>query len=245
MKIKDRAKPKAPPVEPGVYMAVCIGIVDLGEQYSEKFKSYSNKVKFVWALPGELMTIDGKEEERQLSKEFTVSVSKKGSLRGFLESWNGRSYSDEEFGELDVFEQLGKACQLQVVLNETKEYSNVANLMPIPRGMPAPQSKTAMYIWDMEKWDDDLFLKLPEWTREQIMKSSQYQKEHVPVTDVAVDGGTNLGTTPQSASPTAPLTQGSQGLGGTNGGIATASGLAMTGNGNMTGTAATGGGAPF
>ena len=43
MKIKDRAKPKVPPVEAGVYMAVCIGFVDLGEQYSEKFKNYSYK----------------------------------------------------------------------------------------------------------------------------------------------------------------------------------------------------------
>lgn len=187
MKIKDRAKPKAPPVEPGVYMAVCIGIVDLGEQYSEKFKSYSNKVKFVWALPGETINVDGKEEERQLSKEFTFSSSKKGSLRGFLESWNGRGYSDEEFGELDVFEQLGKPCQLQVVLNETKEYSNVANLMPIPKGLPAPQSRSEMYTWDMDAWDDAAFEKLPEWTREQIMKSTQYQKSHVPVTDVQVD----------------------------------------------------------
>ena len=63
MKIKDRAKPKTPPVEPGVYMAVCVGVIDLGEQYSEKFKNYSNKVKFVWALPSETIEIDGKTEE--------------------------------------------------------------------------------------------------------------------------------------------------------------------------------------
>lgn len=60
MKIKDRAKPKMPPVEPGVYMAVCVGVVDLGEQYSEMFKTYSNRVKFVWALPSETIEIDGK-----------------------------------------------------------------------------------------------------------------------------------------------------------------------------------------
>ena len=149
MKIKDRAKPKTPPVEPGVYMAVCVGVIDLGEQYSEKFKNYSNKVKFVWALPGETIEIDGKMEERQLSKEFTISASKKGSLRGFLESWNSRTYSDEEFGEVDLFGQLGKACQLQVVLNDTQEYSNVANLMPLPKGMPVPTSQTAFItcIW--------------------------------------------------------------------------------------------------
>ena len=186
MKIKDRAKPKAPPVEPGVYMAVCVGVVDLGEQYSEKFKSYSNKVKFVWALPSETIEIDGKTEERQLSKEFTVSMSKKGGLRGFLESWNSKSYSDEEFGELDMFDQLGKPCQLQVVLNETKEYSNVANLMPLPKGMPAPTSNTAFFTWDMDQWDDAAFEKLPAWTQDQIKKSTQYQKDHAPETTVAV-----------------------------------------------------------
>ena len=186
MKIKDRAKPKAPPVEPGVYMAVCVGVVDLGEQYSEKFKSYSNKVKFVWALPSETIEIDGKPEERQLSKEFTFSVSKKGGLRTFLESWNSRTYSDDEFAELDVFDQLGKPCQLQVVLNDTKEYSNVANLMPLPKGMAAPTSQTAFFTWDMDAWDDATFEKLPAWTQEQIKKSTQYQKNHAPDTTVEV-----------------------------------------------------------
>ncbi|MBO5836270.1 MAG: hypothetical protein J6Q92_00065 [Oscillospiraceae bacterium] len=186
MKIKDRAKPKTPPVEPGVYMAVCVGVIDLGEQYSEKFKSYANKVKFVWALPSETIEIDGKVEERQLSKEFTFSVSKKGGLRTFLESWNSKTYSDDEFAELDVFDQLGKPCQLQVVLNDTGEYSNVANLMPLPKGMPAPISNTPVVTWDMDKWDDVVFEALPEWTREQIKKSTQYQKEHAPETTIEV-----------------------------------------------------------
>lgn len=186
MKIKDRAKPKTPPVEPGVYMAVCVGVVDLGEQHSEKFKNYSNKVKFVWALPSETIEIDGKTEERQLSKEFTFSVSKKGGLRTFLESWNSKTYSDDEFAELDVFDQLGKPCQLQVVLNDTGEYSNVANLMPLPKGMPAPVSNTAFVTWDMDNWDDAVFENLPEWTKEQIKKSTQYQKDHAPDTTVEV-----------------------------------------------------------
>ena len=187
MKIKDRAKPKTPPVEPGVYMAVCVGVIDLGEQYSEKFKNYANKVKFVWALPSETIEIDGKVEERQLSKEFTFSISKKGGLRSFLESWNSKTYSDDEFAELDVFEQLGKPCQLQVVLNDSGEYSNVANLMPLPKGMPAPTSKTAFIAWDMDAWDDAAFEKLPAWTQDQIKKSTQYQKEHAPTETIKAD----------------------------------------------------------
>lgn len=205
MKIKDRAKPKAPPVEPGVYMAVCVGVVDLGEQYSEKFKNYANKIKFVWALPSETIEIEGKTEERQLSKEFTISTSKKGGLRAFLESWNSKTYSDEEFGEQDLFDQLGKPCQLQVALNETKEYSNVANLMPLPKGMPAPVSKTAFFTWDMDSWDDAAFAQLPAWTQDQIKKSTQYQKNHAPVTDVTMNAEPAAAPAAQSQAGVAPF----------------------------------------
>ena len=196
MKIKDRAKPKTPPVEPGVYMAVCVGVVDLGEQHSEKFNNYSNKVKFVWALPGETIEIDGKVEERQLSREFSVATKKTSKLRTFLGSWNSKNYSDDEYMELDLFEQVGKACQLNVVLNDTGEYANVDSVMPIPKGMPAPTSKTAFFTWDMDNWDDAAFENLPQWTQEQIMKSTQYQKDHAPVQDVAVQQPQTQGVAP-------------------------------------------------
>ena len=186
MKIKDRAKPKTPPVEPGVYMAVCIGFIDLGEQYSEMFKSYSNKGMYVWELPGETIEVDGEQKPRQLSKEFTISASKKGNLRGFIESWNSKSYSDDEFMDFDLFEQIGKPCQLNVVLNESKEYSNVDNLMPIPKGFPAPTTDTKHIKWDMDSWNDEVFKDLPEWIQEKIKKSTQYQKNHAPETPIEV-----------------------------------------------------------
>ena len=186
MKIKDRAKPKVPPVEAGVYMAVCIGFVDLGEQYSDKFKNYSYKGMYIWELPGETIEIDGEQKPRQLSKEFTISASNKSNLRKFIETWNSRSYSDEDFMEFDVFEQVGKPCQLNVVLNETKEYANVDNLMPIPKGFPAPTTTTEHIKWDMDAWDDAIFNKLPEWIQEKIKKSTQYQKDHAPADTVEV-----------------------------------------------------------
>ena len=186
MKIKDKAKPKAPPVEPGVYPAVCVGFVDLGEQYSEMFKNYANKGMFIWDLPYETIEVDGKQQPRQLSREFTLSASKKGNLRAVLESWNSTTYSDEAFSDLELFDQVGKPCQLQVVLNDTKEYSRVANLMPLAKGTPAPTTETKLIYWDMDKWDDAVFADLPEWVQEKIKKSTQYQKNHAPDTTVEV-----------------------------------------------------------
>ena len=186
MKIKDRAKPKTPPVEPGTYVAVCIGVIDLGEQYSEKFKNYSNKVQFVWELPTETIEVDGKQEPRQLSKDFTFSASNKGTLRSFISTWNSKNYSDEEFLEVDVFDQIGKPCMLSVVLNSTGEYSNVDSIVPMPKGFPVPESATKPIMWDMDKWDDTVFESLPEWVQEKIKKSTQYQKDHAPTDTVEV-----------------------------------------------------------
>ena len=186
MKVKDRAKPKTPPIEPGVYIAVCIGVVDLGEQYSEKFKNYANKLMFIWELPGELIEVDGEQKPRQLSKEFAFSVSKKGNLRTFLSSWNTVTYTDESFGEVDVFDQLGTGCQVSVALNETGEYSNVVNVMALPKGVTAPAAVAPLVQWDMDHWDDTVFTSLPEWIQDKIKKSTQYQKEHTPTDSIEV-----------------------------------------------------------
>ena len=185
-KIKDRAKPKTPPVEPGVYLSVCVGYIDLGEQYSEKFKNYATKGMYIWEIPSETIEVDGEVKPRQLSREYTLSSSKKGNLRGTIESWNGRTYSDDEFAEFELCDQVGKPCQLQVVLNETNEYANVSNLMPLPKGFPAPTTETKFIRWDMDKWDDAVFQELPEWIQEKIKNSTQYQKDHAPDTTVEV-----------------------------------------------------------
>ena len=186
MKVKDRARPKVPTVEPGVYFAVCIGVIDLGEQYSEKFKNYSNRVQFVWELPSETIEVDGKQEPKQLSKEFAVATKKNSSLRTFISSWNSKAYTDEEFQEVELFDQIGKARQLNVVLSESGEYANVDSVMPIPKGFTAPESCTTPILWDMDNWNDEVFKTLPEWVQDKIKKSTQYQKEHTPTDSIEV-----------------------------------------------------------
>lgn len=180
MRIKDKSRPKVPAIEPGVYMALCIGIIDLGEQYSEMFKSYRNEVQIVWEIPSETVEIDGETKPRQLSRTFSVATSKKANLRAILSSWNGKAYSDDEFGEIDLFDQIGRPCMLNVVLNDSGEYANVDSVVPMPKGVPAPASTTPPIRWDMDAWDDEVFKTLPEWAQEKIKKSTQYKTMHTP-----------------------------------------------------------------
>ena len=200
MRIKDKAKPKVPAIEPGVYMAVCVGVIDLGEQYSEMFKNYRNEVQIVWEIPSETVEIDGETKPRQLSRTFSVATSRKANLRAIISSWNGKTYSDDEFGELDLFAQIGKPCMLNVVLNESGEYSNVDSVVPMPKGVTAPVSTTPPIRWDMDAWDDAVFQTLPEWARDKIKKSTQYTKQHTPTDKIDFQDNGEPATAPQSES---------------------------------------------
>lgn len=179
MKLKDKVKPAVPPLEAGVYMAVCVVVADLGDQYSEKFKKSSRKVVFSFDIPSETIEIDDEQKPRQLSKRCTFSVSKKGTLNKMLNAWMNANMSEQELGELDLFSLIGRGCQIRVTVSEDGAHNNIEDVMALPKGMPAPQSDTAPITYDIdedgftgEKWDA-----LPAWMREAVEKSDQYQQD--------------------------------------------------------------------
>lgn len=186
MKIKDKAKPLIPPVPAGGYLAVCVGIYDLGNQFSEKFKNYSQKVLLSFDIPSLTVEVDGKQEPRQLSREFTFSAKGNSNLRSFVSSWAGVQFSDDGFADFDLLTMLGKPALISVLLNKTGEYSNIDSIMPMLAGMQPPTTTTPLRSWDCDHWDDKAFEDLPEWVRGKIQKSTEYQKLHAPATEVAV-----------------------------------------------------------
>lgn len=282
MKIRDNVKPSLPPIPGGNYLGICVYSIGIGEQlceYEGKSKSYNNQVMLGFEICGITIEIDGKQEPRVLGKTFNIAKSKKASIRKFIGAWEAKELSDDEFLDVDTNDYVGRPGLVTIVVNETGEYSNIESISPLPVGLPVavPEPMSKLIRFDMEPWDQAAFEALPEWAQEKVKKSTQYQKEHVPVANVAVQGGQALqggiqmpqniqginfgammqtpamvgGTLPQSAGPTAPSwmgpgaqsagggmhDQGSQGLGGTNGGIATTSvstGFAMTGGTSST-----------
>lgn len=180
MKIGDKVKAALPPIAPSMYPAICVGVIDIGEQYSEFYKKYSDRVVFAWDIPSLTVEIDGEKKPRQISKTVTFTASKKGALRKLLSGWNGVQYTDEQFKALDLFAQIGRPCCINVVLSDDGKYSNVDTVTPLVAGLPTPTTVTPPFKWDMDAWDDAEFEKLPEWAQERIKKSTQYQKAHPP-----------------------------------------------------------------
>ena len=188
MKIGDRRKPIIPPMEPGTYMGVCIGVVDIGEQTSTFGTKTDTKdrILFVIEFPSETIEIDGERKPRQLSKEVTKTNSEKGTLKALISAWTGKTYTEEELIEFELFDLLGQPCMVTVSLSANGNYSNISNIVQFPKGFPAPKTETQPYTFDMDDWNDEQFGALPEWIQNKIKKSTQYQKEHAPDTTIEV-----------------------------------------------------------
>lgn len=200
LKIKQKTGSSVPPMEAGTYPAVCVGIVDLGEQYNETFKKYSDKLLIIWEIPSQTILIDGEDKPRWLSKEFATSLHEKSNLYQTLVSWRGKAFTEQDlakdedgFMQFSVLDMLGEGCFLQVIVEEkdSGKYNRITSVIKLPAGMPTPETKNPLIAFDIDSWDEVVFHNLPGWIQERIKKSTQYQKLHVPTdsVDVDVNGG--------------------------------------------------------
>ena len=206
MKIRNNVKPTLPPIPGGTYLAVCVYSIGIGEQlceYEGKSKNYYNQVMLGFEICGKTIEIDGKQEPRVLGKTFNATKGKKSGLRKFIGAWEAKELSDDEYLDKDTNDYVGKPALLTVVLNETGEYSNIDGVAPLPVDLPidVPQPLSKLIRFDVDEWNDAGFEALPDWAKERIKKSTQYQKEHVAVETVAVQGvqqAQSGGTMPQN-----------------------------------------------
>lgn len=164
------------PIPEGAYTAVCTGIIDLGQQYSEQYGKSSPKVMLQWEIIGETYEVDGEVRTRLLSREYTNSLSEKARLRNDLEAWRGKKFTAEELKGFSLVKLLGKACQVQIVHNETPKgkYENIKAIMGIPKGMEPPKIPSdRCVVFDMDSPDETVYESLPEWIRLKIDQAEE------------------------------------------------------------------------
>ena len=70
------------PIEEGTYMALCYGLIDIGDEYSEKFDKCSPNFMILWELVGAgTINVDGREINRSVSQKYSKSLNAKSNLR--------------------------------------------------------------------------------------------------------------------------------------------------------------------
>lgn len=173
---------RIPPLEAGSYPAVCYGLIDLGEQYLERFDKSQHKVLILWEIPSETITTDEGEKPRVQSQEYTMSLSDRANLRNVLESWRGVQFTEEELKAFDMRDILGKPCMLSIINRAAANgnvYANISNVAKMPKGFPAPTGTLPLVCFDMDELDEPEAMatinELPDWIQKKVKNSNEFK----------------------------------------------------------------------
>ncbi|MBE6598723.1 MAG: hypothetical protein E7638_04710 [Ruminococcaceae bacterium] len=188
--LQRKKETSIPPLEGGTYMAVCVGVIDIGTQYYERFKKSSPKVILIFEIPSERIEVDGESKPRWISGTYTQSMNSKSKLTELLTVWRGKVFNDVELEiGFDLTQQLGQPAMVQVTQSEKDGvvYSNLSGVSGIPKGMPAPTAEGELLLYDIGAPDEEVFGKLPEWIRKKIEASEEWQAAHIGTEELDID----------------------------------------------------------
>ena len=120
------------PAPEGAWRAVCVDVVELGMVTGQ----YGAKAMIRMAFETEEINPKNKKPF-MVSQRFGMTLSSKGRLRPFLESWRGKKFTEEELKGFDVEVLIGANAQLGIVHNavDGKIYANISSIMKPARGM--------------------------------------------------------------------------------------------------------------
>lgn len=181
-----------PKLEPGVYPAVCYGVVDIGEHYDKKFDKTARKVVLLWELPTEKVEIDGEDVSRVISKTYNMSLNEKATLRQTLKSWRGRDFTTDELQGFNLLNILGASCLLNLTNNESTEgkvYTNIDAVTPISKGMQKPAQTLSSFSFDLDTDPLERLEQMPKWIAERVKASITYQERIKADQDGPPDAG--------------------------------------------------------
>ena len=167
----------------GNHVARCYGMIEIGtitEIILGESKTM-HKVMIDWELPNEKAIFSEEKGEQPFvfSKEFTLSMHEKASLRAILTSWRGKQFSDAEASNFDITKLIGVPCMLNIVHKASKDglkvYANLAGVTPLPKGFNCPDAITPQRILSFDNWSQETFMTLPDWLADKISGSAQYK----------------------------------------------------------------------
>jgi len=175
------------PAPEGNHAARCVRMIDLGTQKNkfDESKAAQRKVRLEFELPEELRE-DGKPF--LLHQKFTLTMHEKGSLRKFLQGWRGVPFTEDEAKRFDITKLLGQPCLLNVIhkTNEGKTYANIDAATRLPKSMTAPAQITPCFEFSLsaEDFRQEVYDALPDYLKEEIAASPEYQALQAPAPDL-------------------------------------------------------------
>lgn len=183
------------PVPPGMHLARCYRIIDLGTQKSsyKGVEKQLHKIMIQFEVHGEddegnpLLTEKG--EPLSISKNYTLSLAEKATLSIDLESWRGSAFTAEERKGFELKKLLGVWAMISVsksIGNDGKEYTNIANINPVPSNIKKaglPEGINDLKLFSIDEPDMELFGSFGDKLRAKIESSPEWQRRSGKKTD--------------------------------------------------------------
>jgi hypothetical protein len=175
------------PVPPGMHLARCYRVVDVGTQESTYLGviKHLHKVMLQFEVHGEDDTgapiLTTKGEPMSISKNFTLSLAEMATLRKDLQTWRGREFTADELRGFELKNVLGAWAMISVIKamgNNGKEYTNIAAIMSVPAAIKKsglPEGHNELKLFSIDEPDMTLFESFSNHLKEKIGKSPEWQ----------------------------------------------------------------------
>jgi hypothetical protein len=175
------------PVPQGMHLARCYRVVDLGTQKSEYLGTIKHlpKVMLQFEVHGEdesgKAIVTAKNEPMTISKNFTLSLAEKATLRKDLQTWRGREFTQEELRGFELKNVLGAWAMISVIKAagaNGKEYTNVAAIMSVPPAIKKaglPEGFNTPGIFSIDEPDMTMFDTFSDGLKQKISGSPEWQ----------------------------------------------------------------------
>lgn len=160
-----------------VYSIIYMGTIK-GEYKGTPTESY--KVRISWELPTKTRVFKEGEPAKpfSVSKELTLSMGSKSSLRPLVEGMLGVSFTDDDAKSFDVDELLGKECLISIAHKESPngKYVAINSTAQLPEGMTCPPAVNKPKILSYDRFDKEYFVTLPKFIQEKMEKTPEFIK---------------------------------------------------------------------
>ena len=168
----------------GNYEARCYQMIHIGtcKEVIQGQEKMLNKVRISWELPTETKVFDPAKGEQpfSISKEFTLSMHEKATLRKMLASWRGKDFTIEEAKLFDVSKLVGVSCFLNVIHKLSKDgsktYQEISSISALPKGYKAQKAINPPFILSYDDWSIEKFNQLPDFIRDRMKTSLEYKE---------------------------------------------------------------------
>lgn len=173
------------PIEEGTHLARCVKMVHIGtieESFGNDEPKPKNKVFISWEFPTMLIEEgDYKGQTRLISKEYTLSLNSKSTLRKHLDAWRGKAFTAEEALAFDIAKLAGVPCMITVTHTEKgdKKYANISGISGIPKGINAPDQIHPTMLINATNVEDNKD-HVPDYILEKLYTSKEYIELHGP-----------------------------------------------------------------